>query len=350
MKKIHLLALAIAIYLLTIAGIPKSAQTAKWKEKLSDYGFFEGKMADLKPRKGVIPYDLNTPLFSDYAHKARFVKLPKNAKITYNAQEVFDFPIGTILIKNFYYDNDSRDKAKGRKILETRLLIHESEGWLALPYVWNDAQTEAYLEIAGERRDIAWLDEEGISQSLNYAIPNMNQCKGCHNRNEKMIPIGPSARQLNGDFAYPEGKANQLLYWQKLGILQGLPTDFQQVPKFPIWNKPETGTLEARARAYLDINCGHCHQPNAPASTTGLHLHIHETNLTALGIQKPPVAAGRGAGNYLYSIVPGKPEESMLIYRMESGDPGVMMPELGRKMVHQAGAALISEWIKKMPQ
>jgi uncharacterized repeat protein (TIGR03806 family) len=302
----------------------------------------------LKPKKGVIPYNLNTPLFSDYAQKARFVKFPKGAMVNYNPKEVLDFPVGTILIKNFYYENDFRDRQKGRNILETRLLIHESEGWIALPYVWNEEQTEAYLEIAGERKDIAWLDEKGTEQKLNYAIPNMNQCKGCHNRNEKLLPIGPSARQLNGDLYYAEGKENQLIKWQKLGVLQGLPTDFEQVPKFPIWNKPETGSLEARARAYLDINCGHCHQPNAPASTTGLHLHTHEANLTALGIQKPPVAAGRGAGNYLFSIVPGKPEESMLVYRMESTDPGVMMPELARKLVHQEGIELIKAWIKAM--
>ncbi|MCU0448144.1 MAG: hypothetical protein MUE85_24855 [Microscillaceae bacterium] len=348
MRNVFIFIFSLIGYLLVVANVYKTAHSQKWKEKLSEYGFFEGKMADLKPKKGVIPYDLNTPLFSDYAQKARFVRLPKGARINYNPKEVLDFPLGTILIKNFYYENDFRDPKKGRNILETRLLIHESSGWIALPYVWNEQQTEAYLEIAGERKDIAWLDEKGAEQKLNYAIPNMNQCKGCHNRNEKLLPIGPSARQLNGDLDYVEGTENQLIKWQKLGILQGLPPDFEQVPKFPIWNKPESGSLDARARAYLDVNCGHCHQPNAPASTTGLHLHIHEANLTALGIQKPPVAAGRGAGNYLFSIVPGKPEESMMVYRMESTDPGVMMPELARKLVHHEGIELIKEWIKAM--
>jgi uncharacterized repeat protein (TIGR03806 family) len=244
--------------------------------------------------------------------------------------------------------NDFRAPQKGRKILETRLLIHDPEGWQALEYVWNDAQTEAFLEVAGDRKDISWINEQGETIQLNYVMPNLNQCKGCHNRSEKMVPIGPSARQLNGDMTYNEGKSNQLLYWQKIGLLQGLPTDLQQVPQTPVWDKPETGSLEARARAYLDINCGHCHQPQAPAATSGLNLHIHENNPTALGFNKAPVAAGRGSGNRQFSLVAGKPEESILIYRMESLDPGVMMPELGRKLNHQEGIRLIKEWIKSL--
>ena len=270
--------------------------TKNYKQTLSEYGFFEGKLADLQPAKGVIPYTLNTPLFSDYASKARFVKIPNGKSAVYNDKEVLNFPVGTILIKNFFYPKDARKPQKGRQMMETRLLIYENDGWVALPYIWNEAQTEANLDVAGDSKKVSWRDAKGKKRKIEYLIPNMNQCKGCHERGKKMVPIGPSARQLNGDFEYQSGKANQLLHWQKQGVLKHLP-DLATIPRLPIWNDPATGSLEARARAWLDINCGHCHRPDGPANTSGLFLYIHEQNKTALGIQKAPIAAGRAAGN-----------------------------------------------------
>ncbi|WP_229364501.1 c-type cytochrome domain-containing protein [Fibrella aestuarina] len=106
--------------------------------------------------------------------------------------------------------------------------------------------------------------------------------------------------------------------------------------------------MAERARIYLDINCAHCHRPDGPANTSGLNLTIHEQNPTAWGLRKTPVAAGRGSGGHQYDIVAGKPNESILLYRMASTDPGVMMPEVARKVTHQEGVALIREWIEKM--
>jgi uncharacterized repeat protein (TIGR03806 family) len=193
------------------------------KATLSEYGFFK----DLKnqiPADNVIKYDLNSPLFSDYAHKARFVKLPDGMSAEYHPKYVFDFPKGTTIIKTFYYPNDFRNEAMGHFNIETRLLIHEEGGWAAYSYVWNDEQTDAIYEVAGGRKDITWTHYDGSKKELNYVIPNVNQCKGCHAYNGKMIPIGPTARQLNGDFAYYDGtKENQLLHWQKNGILSNLP-------------------------------------------------------------------------------------------------------------------------------
>lgn len=327
------------------------------KEKLSDYQFFVGNLADLKPATGVIPYSLNTPLFSDYAEKARFVKLPENQTAMYNDKEVLDFPKGTTIIKNFYFPNDFRNPTMGRRIVETRLLIHEENGWKAYEYVWNDEQTDAFLEVAGDVKEVSYVYLDGKKKKHKYSIPNLNQCKGCHNRNEKMSPIGPSARQLNGDFIdnfntdrvlNPIGvHDNQLLSWQKMGILTGLP-DIASVPKAPVWNDSKTGSLDERARIWLDINCAHCHRPEGPASTSGLNLSIHNTDMTTLGIEKAPVAAGRGTGDKKFDIVEGHPEQSILLYRLESTDPGVMMPEVGRLQVHKESVVLIKEWIKNM--
>jgi uncharacterized repeat protein (TIGR03806 family) len=326
-----------------------------FKEKLSDYAFFEGTLKEQKPAKNVLPYTLNAPLFSDYAYKLRFVQVPENQTVVFNPDSVFQFPKGTALIKTFYYPLDFRHEKKGRRLVETRVLLHEEKGWVSLPYIWNEAQTEAYLEVAGGSTTVNWLDEKGKKQTLDYTIPNLNQCKGCHERNGVMTPIGPSARQLNGDFAYTEGTENQLIKWKKANILMAHPDksgkgfldNLNDVTKTVHYDNTHE-SLDARARAYLDINCAHCHNRQGPAQTSGLFLDWQTTDSTARGFYKTPVAAGRGSGNLKYSIVPGKPNESILFYRMESLDPGVMMPEMSRKLRHTEGIKLIREWIASM--
>jgi uncharacterized repeat protein (TIGR03806 family) len=316
-------------------------------EKLSDYGLFSGRLADLRPAEGVLPYALNTPLFSDYAEKARFLRVPAGAVVTYNDSTVFDFPVGTVLVKNFYYPKDFRAPSAGREIIETRLLVREAQGWKALPYIWNKEQTEAYLDVAGETREVSYIDATGKSRRHRYEVPNMNQCKGCHNYREAMVPIGPSARQLNGALDYGEGAENQLEHWASRGLFAHLPPAADR-PAGVRWDDPASGSLNDRARAWLDINCGHCHRQGGPASTSGLYLTVHEQDPLHLGIGKTPVAAGRGSGNLQFSIAPGQPDKSILVYRMQSTDPGVMMPELGRSLTHQEGVALVREWIRQM--
>ncbi|MDN5200791.1 SO2930 family diheme c-type cytochrome [Fulvivirgaceae bacterium BMA10] len=350
--KFRLLVLSLFSYVIFIGSITyenhhEDSNASSFKLKLSDYDFFEGNMANMNPRNGIVPYDLNTPLFSDYAEKLRFIKLPAGTSTDYQEKDVFEFPVGTILIKTFYYYKDFRNKAKGRQLMETRLLIHEDQGWTALPYIWNDEQTEAYLEVAGGNKNIAWINDKGKKKKLNYSIPNVNQCKGCHVRDQKIKPIGPTVRQLNGDFNYGKGDQNQLSHLAKIGWLRGLP-DLAAVPKTAVWDDPSTGDLNQRARAWLDINCAHCHSERAPANTSGLLLNIEQEDPVALGILKTPVAAGRGSGGRKYDIVPGSPNESIFIYRLESKDPGIMMPELGRKMVHEEGVALIRDWIRSL--
>ncbi|MES2734266.1 MAG: SO2930 family diheme c-type cytochrome [Bacteroidota bacterium] len=318
------------------------------KEKLSEYGFFMGSMADMIPATSVVPYDLNTPLFSNYAKKLRFIQLPAGQTVTYHPKEVFDFPVGTHIIKTFYYPKDFRDEKKGRILLETRVLTRTENGWKALEYVWNDEQTEAILEVAGGRKEVSWVHTDGTSRKLTYVMPNVNQCKSCHLSDNKLIPIGPSARQLNRDFAYADGKQNQLVQWQQMGILTGLPANHQDIPQLAVWDDPSTGDLNSRARALLDINCGNCHNTKGSANTSGLNLDIYEKNPFVWGVYKPPVAAGRGSGNLSHDIEPGKPEESILLYRMRSTDPGVMMPELGRQLGHEEGIKLVSDWIKSL--
>ncbi len=317
-------------------------------DKLSDYGFFTGDMKNLHPIDKITPYDLNTPLFSDFAGKSRFIYIPGGMKAMYKEHAIFEFPVGSILIKTFYFDFDLRNPAAGRKLYETRLLIHKSSGWEAENYLWNDSQTEAEHYIAGKNVNVSWTHYDGSTKNTVYHIPNKNECKGCHNYSEVVIPIGPKARNINKEYDYAEGRMNQIEKWVELGMLQGAP-DIGSVPQMPVWNDVNSGSLNDRARAYLDVNCAHCHTAHGPANSSGLFLDYTETSNTALGICKPPLAAGQGSGGLKYGIVPGKPDSSIMVYRMNSTKPDVAMPELARSLVHEEAVQLISDWITMLP-
>jgi len=340
-------------------------------EKLSDWHLVEARSGRLVANADVIPYDLNTPLFSDYAHKFRTVWMPKGTAAKYDTEGAFDFPVGTVLTKTFFYPQPtnisgdakavartydvSRDFAKDAgaealdlskvRLIETRLLVRREKGWEAIPYVWNAAQTEAELARTGDAIPLELVDDHGAQEAFTYVVPNENQCAGCHVTNVKakqIEPLGPRARHLNRDYAYASGKENQLAHWTRKGYLSGVPA--ADVPRDADWHDA-SAPLDARARAYLDVNCSHCHSPTGPANTTALDLRSAATDLRRLGLCKPPVAAGRGTGDRLFDIVPGKPDDSILLYRVTSNEPGVMMPEMGRNTTHKEGVELIRDWI-----
>ena len=318
------------------------------KPKLSDYGFFREPIAEQISVGNIFPYRISTELFNDYAFKSRFIVLPEGNKISYISSEEFDFPVGTIFIKTFYYPVDFRFPDKNWQIIETRLLMHTPDGWTGYPYVWNKDQTDAILEIAGGRQKVFWIDKQGKSKNVNYLVPNFNMCKGCHVIDKNFQPLGPKPRLLNCDNLYNGAHKNQLEKMLELDIVVGMPP-VKAIPTTAEWGS-EHYSLNDRARAYLDVNCAHCHNSKGPANTSGLFLEYHENDVKKLGVFKPPVAAGRGSGNLDFNIVPGKPDESIFIYRMESTDPGILMPESGRKMVHKEGVTLIREWIDSLEE
>ena len=316
----------------------------------------------------VVPYDLNTPLFSDYAHKLRTLWLPPGATARYSASATFDFPVGTIISKTFYYPHASAAPAVARtydqsrdyrgtgldlpnvRLIETRLLVRRKEGWVALPYVWNAAQTDADLARTGDELPVELVSADGEREAFTYVVPNENQCAGCHVTNLKarsIAPIGLKARHINRDYPYAGGNENQLAHLTRIGYLAGAPPA-EHAPRNANW-LDDSQPLEARARAYLDVNCGHCHNPGGPANTTALSFDTATAVDRHLGLCKPPVAAGRGTGDHLFDIVPGNPEGSILPFRMASREPGVMMPEQGRGTVHREGVALIRAWIESLP-
>ncbi|HEY2359123.1 MAG TPA: SO2930 family diheme c-type cytochrome [Phenylobacterium sp.] len=298
------------------------------------------------PNEGVTPYGLNTPLFSDYALKTRYLYLPPGTKARYRDKGALDLPVGATLIKTFAYPADFRPPGEKVRVLETRLLIHRRSGWTALAYVWNAEQTQARLKRAGTRLDVDFIDAHGQSRQVDYHVPNQNQCKECHSLSGRIAPIGVKARNLNGAFAYPEGAENQLAHWTRTGMLQGAPAP-EAAPRTAVWDSAAE-PLDARARAYLDGNCGHCHNPRGMASNTGLNLDLEESRPAKMGIGKRPVAAGKGSGDLEVDLVPGRPDASIIAYRMASTDPGVMMPELGRSIVHDEGLSLVRDYIASL--
>ena len=314
------------------------------KPRLSEYGFFSGNLAELNPVDNVVPYELNAPLFSDYAFKERFAYFPEGKKGKYNDLEVLDFPVGAILIKNFIYPVDFNQVEGKRRIVETRLLKNEGTFWRPISYIWNEEQTEAYFVLTGKEIPVSWTFYDGKEINIDYAVPDINQCKNCHAFNKKTVPIGPSARQLNKEIVINGNTINQLSLFRP--YFEDLPA-WKDIPQLADYNNSSLDIHE-RARAYLDINCGNCHRPEGSAKTSGLDLSIHQDDLYQLGINKAPIAAGKASGGRLKDIVPGHPDASILLYRMESTDPEIMMPEMGRKLVHEEGVALIREWIAAM--
>lgn len=316
-------------------------------ENLSEYKFFDGLLADLEPNEGVLPYDLITPLFTDYAYKARFVWMPDGTTAQYDPAESLDFPVGAVLIKNFLYYNDERDHSLGKRVVETRLLVRREAKWDALTYIWNDDQKDAVLEVAGDVTPVSWVDMEGTKHDIIYVVPDKNQCKGCHEYKGVLSPIGPKVRNLNFDLDYADGKVNQLQKWADVGYLAGYDASAVQ-PKNADWDDPSSGTLQDRALAYLEINCGHCHRKEGPAGISGLNLMTTEKDPLNLGMCKTPVSAGSGSGGRTYDVYPGDPDKSILVYRMTIDNPGERMPELGRSVMHVEGVQLVRDWIASL--
>lgn len=304
--------------------------------ELSSYRFFADGPAQVAG-DGVVPYDINSALFSDYAGKHRFLFLPEPMR--YEESGIFYMPVGSVIIKTFAYPD---------KLVETRLLVHRQEGWEGLVYVWDEDQSDAHLQKAGGIVPVEWTSDEGDRRELRYIVPNVNQCVNCHVAGDRSQPIGIQARHLNRDFAYPDGTENQLAALAARGLLDDAPADPADAPRAATWDDPDSGTLEERARAWLDINCAHCHAPTGPARTSGLDLRAEQIEPALYGVCKTPVAAGAGSGGLDYSIVPGQPDESILVFRLESVEPAIRMPEILRQTVHTESVDLVREWIASL--
>lgn len=331
-----------------------------YPERLSQWGLLRRDGDSLVLGRDVHTYEVNTPLFSDYALKLRTWYLPPGTSMRYRPDESFEFPVGSVITKTFFYplrggaaqavDGWHGDVAAldltANRLVETRLLVRQAEGWEALPYVWDGE--DAHLRLTGAVETMNVRLTSGEMADLPYVVPSRSECAGCHatdHTDGRLELIGLKARHLNR--AYPGEAGNQLVAWASRGALHGLPEP-AALPRSAVWND-EQAMLEERARAYLDSNCGHCHNAAGAADTSGLLLDAHTDSFRALGFCKAPVAAGRGTGGRPFSIVPGAPDDSILVYRMETSDPATRMPEVGRSLVHREGVELIRRWVASLP-
>ena len=310
--------------------------------KLSDYKFYEGELQDMKPVEGVLPYDLNSSLFTDYSLKKRFIWMPEGSSATYNGDgELLNFPTGTILIKNFYYENVLPNNVK--RVIETRLMIKKADEWIFANYVWNDEQNEAILDINGSYTDISW-QQNGVTKSTSYRIPSAAECFTCHKSGSTPIPIGTKPQNLNKVYNYTDGSQNQLSKWLQKGYLSGTVPD--AITSTVNWEDTSLPT-ELRVRSYLDINCAHCHSEGAHCDYMPVRFAFTETaSPDNLGICVPPFEFINNSLTYI--VTKGNATRSALHYRINTNNESERMPLLGRTVIHEEGVELIKNWINGM--
>ena len=311
-------------------------------QNLSDYKFYEGEMKNLEPAYKVLPYDLNSTLFTDYAHKKRFIWMPEGASATYNNDgKVLDFPTGTVLIKNFYYDNVQ--PANTTRIIETRLMIKKETGWIFAEYVWNESQTEATLNMQGGFTDISWT-QGTTTMSTSYRIPSETECFTCHKSSTTAIPIGPKPQNLNKNYTYADGSKNQLSKWIDEGYLDAaVPSNITSTINWEDTSLP----IDLRVRSYLDINCAHCHSEGAHCSYRMMRFAFSESaDPRNLGVCVAPQEYINESLRYI--VAKKSTGRSALHYRLNTTSESERMPLLGRTIVHKEAVEMIKQWIDNM--
>ncbi|GHC48692.1 fibronectin type III domain-containing protein [Ulvibacter litoralis] len=298
------------------------AAPLRFETNLSDMGIYTGTFSDLTPADGVQLYELNSTLFTDYAKKQRLVRLPNDTKLEYNNSDLLPkFPDNTLIAKTFYYYVNEGDPSQGKQIIETRVLLKIEGSWQVGNYVWNGSMTDAVYSEAGSVDPISYIDTNGETQNINYVIPSKTDCFTCHNNDENTFPIGMKLRSMNFTPSYVS--QNQLDYFSGIGLLDGVNS--ASISILPDWTD-ESLDIFSRARAYIDINCAHCHQPGGPVSNFGLDFRL-ETPYEGTGIY-----ANRGE----------------IEARTQSNIPSYMMPQLGRTIVHNEAVVMLLQYLDEI--
>ena len=205
----------------------------QYPDNLSAWGLIHKEMDALVPADDTHIYDLNTALFTDYALKLRTLYIPPTRTAQFQDFDAFVLPVGSIISKTFFYQHagdgalildaswDGNPKSLDMDktlLLETRLLVKQSDGWDALPYIWRG--DDAYLAITGDLQTLPTRDGD----ALNYLVPSRNQCASCHATDHTagdIQPIGIKARHLYKPD--PIHGVNQVSAWHARGTLDGLP-------------------------------------------------------------------------------------------------------------------------------
>lgn len=312
-------------------------------DTLSEYNFFTGDLSDQQPVYGVLPYKPISTLFTDYALKKRFIWMPSGVQANYvDSSELLDMPVGTILIKSFYYNNTLPDNSP--RIIETRLIYRTETGWEFAEYVWNNEQTEATLDMLGSFTEVNWV-QDGVERNINYRIPSESECFTCHKTQLDPIPIGLKPQHINSDYPYEEGTVNQLRKLVAMGYLaDDIPAEIQTVIDWTDISQP----IDLRMRSYVDINCAHCHSDDRHCDYRPVRFAFNETaNNINLGVcvdPETPIPPNTKI------VVPGSIDTSVLYFRVSSEAEEYRMPLLGRTIRDEAAIAMIAQWINSLTE
>ena len=318
---------------------------------LSQTGAFTN-LATLTPRSGLIPFDVNSPLWSDGSHKQRWVAIPNNGthntaaeQVTYRETGSWDFPIGTVLVKHFALPVDERNPAI-EKPLETRFFVRGSNGvYYGVTYRWNDEGTDAELMTAGGSRQMTVTKSDGTTRTQRWDFPSRADCRTCHTTTADNV-LGVRSHQMARDFTYGlTGRtSNQLETWNALGIFGSSfgNRDPRALPHAVDPHDPHA-SLDQRVKSYLDANCSHCHHPEGVAANFDASFNVP---LFAQGIIK-------GAINFPINgpddvvVEPGNTALSVMHARASVTGTN-QMPPLGKNVVDDKAVALITDWIKSL--
>lgn len=303
-------------------------------------------LATLTSNPGIIPYDVNSPLWSDGAHKRRWVALPGASRIAFAPTGEYTWPGGTIFVKHF--ELETNEVTHLSKRLETRVLVLDSVGTngYGVTYQWNDAGTEATL-VANDGLDQALsITTASGTRAQTWHYPSRSQCLQCHTQNAGFV-LGPKTRQLNGTYAYPGANSdNQLRTWNYLRMFV---TDIGEGSIATLTKlvtvDDSSASLEKRARSYLDANCAPCHRPGGSPAAWDARF---DTELEAQQIINGGLTNNLGIAASRV-VVPQDTSLSAMHVRLTSSSAGVQMPPLARNVVDMAAMATIAQWISSLP-
>lgn len=275
--------------------------------------------------------------------------MPPGVHATYDGDgNILNFPVGTVLIKNFYYN--TIQPGNTTKIIETRMMILKSTGWIFVEYIWNDAQTDADLQVGddfenGSVQTFTFLKPNNAPVTETYRIPSESECHACHKINEVRFPIGVKPQNLNHNYSFADGSKNILQKMKEIGYLDSYPSTIVSTIDY----HDTSQSLDLRARSYLDANCSHCHRDLGRCYYMPIRLGFGQTtDPTNLGIC---VVANEEISPTLQRIItPGNHNKSILHYRLSINDESMRMPLLGRTIVHDEGLSLLEQWIDSMTQ
>lgn len=325
-----------------------AAPAGQVPELLSKSGVFSD-MKSQTPAPGLIPYGVNSQLWSDGAYKTRLLALPDTTQIGFSPEGNWSFPPGAVLVKNFYLDLE-QGKAQSRRIVETRFLVKRDQGeeWDGFSYQWNEAGTEATLLAGSATQRFTVIDPAapGGAYEHEHYFPSRAECNICHTEAAGHV-LGVRTAQLNGTYNYGAVRDNQLrtlnhlrLFNEDIGQVQG---SWPRLPDPLVAGQ----SLEVRARAYLDANCSHCHRPEG-TGRGGLDLRFGTPLAATHLIDAPPEVGDLGVKGARL-IRSGAPDSSVLYLRLL--DLGrFRMPPLASHRVDQEGAALLRQWIEALGQ